>query len=342
MNEKVTVLVVGCGGISATWLSCLGDLPEVEVVGLLDIDESAAGRRREEFNLERTVVGTDLGALLKRTKPDVIWNLAIPAAHHAITMEALAAGCHVLSEKPLANSMAEAREMVAAAEAAGRVFAVMQNRRYNKNIRALRHFLESGRIGGLSTVNCDFYLGAHFGGFRDQMRHVLLLDMAIHSFDQARLISGADPVSVYCHEWNPRGSWYDRDASAVAIFEMSDGVVFTYRGSWCCEGANTSWECDWRIQAERGCVLWNGADGFKAQAVGGTGGFLSEMEDCAIAIGDHGSKTGGHLGCIREFTRCVQEGGAPETAAEDNIRSLAMVFGAIESAETGHKVNIVI
>ena len=50
------------------------------------------------------------------------------------------------------------------------------------------------------------------------MPHVLLLEMAIHTFDAARLILGADPVSVYCKEWNPPGSWYKQNASAVAIF----------------------------------------------------------------------------------------------------------------------------
>ena len=80
--------------------------------------------------------------------------------------------------------------------------------------------MQSGAVGPLTTVNCDFYIGAHFGGFRDRMEHVLLLDMAIHTFDQARFIMGADPVSVYCNEWNPAGSWYDHDASAIAIFEM--------------------------------------------------------------------------------------------------------------------------
>ena len=60
----------------------------------------------------------------------------------------------------------------------------------------------------------DFFIGAHFGGFRDEMAHVLLLDMAIHTFDQARKILGADPVSVYCHEFNPAGSWYAGASSA--------------------------------------------------------------------------------------------------------------------------------
>jgi predicted dehydrogenase len=76
-------------------------------------------------------------------------------------------------------------------------------------------------------VNADFYIGAHFGGFRDQMQHVLLLDMAIHSFDQARMVMQADPVSVYCREWNPKGSWYQHGASVVAVFEMTGGIVYT-------------------------------------------------------------------------------------------------------------------
>ena len=104
---------------------------------------------------------------------------------------ALRHGCHVLSEKPMANSLEEARRLRELARASGRTFAIMQNRRYERSIRSLQAFLASGTLGTLTTLNSDFYVGAHFGGFRAQMKHVLLLDMAIHSFDQARLISGA-------------------------------------------------------------------------------------------------------------------------------------------------------
>ena len=97
------------------------------------------------------------------------------------------------------------------------------------------------------------------------MPHVLLVDMAIHTFDTARYISGADPVSVYCKEWNPAGSWYERDSSAIAIFEMSNGLVYTYRGSWCSEGLNTTWESDWRIVGQNGSLKWDGGQGFAAQ-----------------------------------------------------------------------------
>jgi predicted dehydrogenase len=214
----------------------------------------------------------------------------------------------------------------------------MQNRLYDPNIRRLRAFIESGAIGAVTTIHCDFFIGAHFGGFRDRMEHVLLLDMAIHTFDASRLISCADPVAVYAHEWNPQGSWYDHDASAVAVFEMSEGMVYTYRGSWCAEGLNTTWESDWRIIGTEGSVRWDGATGFQAETVKSRGGFKSEMQAVEVPPVDWPEKTGGHAGCIRDFVRCVQTGATPETICTDNIKSLAMVFGAIESADTGQRV----
>jgi predicted dehydrogenase len=236
--------------------------------------------------------------------------------------------------------MANARKMVAAAEKAGKTYAVIQNRRYDANIRRLQRFLASGAIGRITTVTSDFYIGAHFGGFRDRMRHVLLLDMAIHTFDAARLISTADPVAVVCTEWNPPGSWYDYDASAIATFEMTGETVYSYRGSWCAEGLNTTWESAWRIMGTEGSVYWDGRTGFSAQVVGERGGFTSSLEDVEVPDYESLGPTGGHRGLIRDFVRCVQAGREPETICTDNIKSLAMVFGAIGSAEQGRRITI--
>ncbi len=333
--KATRAVLVGCGGISNAWLKPIKQMKDLEIVGLVDIREEATARVAQEYDLPQAVRGTDLESVLGCTEPDVVFNLTIPEAHAPVTLTALRHGCHVLSEKPLADSMASAREMVQAAQKAGKIFAVIQNRRYDARIRRLRSFIESGAIGPLTTVNCDFYIGAHFGGFRDHMRHVLIMDMAIHTFDAARFLSAADGKQVYCYEWNPAGSWYDQDASAIAVFQMSQGIVYTYRGSWCSEGLHTTWECDWRLIGENGSVRWDGADAFQAQVVTKRGGFFSEVQDVPVPEIDPGSKVGGHGGNISEFIRCVREGGTPETIASDNIKSLAMVFGAIESAETG-------
>jgi predicted dehydrogenase len=170
--------------------------------------------------------------------------------------------------------------------------------------------------------------------FRTVMEHPLVLDMAIHTFDAARLITSARPRSVYCHEWNPSGSWYEHEAAAAAIFEMSDGIVYTYHGNWCARGLNTPWECEWRIIGDKGSVLWDGADGFRAEALGDDG----RCHPVAVPEVDASAKTGGHDGVIREFVACVRSGQTPETAAADNIYSLAMAHGASASAVRGAKV----
>jgi predicted dehydrogenase len=165
--------------------------------------------------------------------------------------------------------------------------------------------------------------------------------MAIHSFDQARLIMGADARAVYCAEFNPQGSWYDHEAAAMAIYEMTGGAVFNYRGSWCAEGLNTSWECHWRIVGEQGTVLWDGGDELRCEVVTGETGFFRKRKEIRVPmLAARQAKTGGHTGVIREFVRCVQQGGVPETTGADNIKSLAMVFGAIASAERRQRVPI--
>lgn len=336
-NQKLRIVLVGAGGMSRVWLTAALSRTDIEIVAIVDVIAEAAQKRANEYNLTRTLIGTDLQTILEQVQADAVFNCTIPEAHYDVTMLALNHGCHVLTEKPLANSMAQAQEMVNAAERAGKIISVIQNRRYDANIRRVHSFLQGGTLGTLTTINSDFYLAPHFGGFRDHMPHVLLLDMAIHTFDAARLLIGADPISVYCQEWNPAGSWYDHDASAIAIFEMNNGVVYTYRGSWCADGLPTTWEAEWRIIGQQGTLLWHGDEEVRAQVIQEKGGFISNSQDIAIPPYQSG-RTGAHAGIIDEFLTCIQQGTQPETTAADNIKSLAMVFGAITSAEQGRKI----
>jgi predicted dehydrogenase len=264
----------------------------------------------------------------------------IPAARHDVVATALRHGCHVLSEKPMAASMDEARDLLRLAAAAGKVHAIVQNRRFIAGVRRIRRLIDSGAIGELTALHADFFIGAHFGGFRDQMQNVLLLDMAIHTFDAARFMSGKEPLAVYCHETNPRGSWYAHGAAANAVFELSDDVVFTYRGSWAAEGAQTSWESAWRIIGTAGTLLWDGADRFDAKAVVGDTGFHRPLAEIAMPEPADEAETHGHASVIAEFIDAVRGNRPPETASSDNIKSLGMVFGAIESAARRQRVEI--
>jgi len=333
------VVLAGCGGITRAWLNHAAKRADLDFVGLVDLLPDNATKIQEQFGLTHAAIGTDLAQMLADTRPDVVFDCTIPAAHKSVVLTALAHGCHVLGEKPLAESMADAREMLAAAQASGKTYAVIQNRRYLDNIVRFREVIRAGQIGPLTTLNADFYLAPHFGGFRDAMEHVLLIDMAIHSFDQARYIADADPVSVYCHEWNPAGSWYVHGASAQCIFEMTNGLLFNYRGSWCAEALQTAWACDWRAIGQKGTARWDGEDEVQVAAVVGSEGFFHETERLdppATPALEHTS----HAGVINEFIESLKAGVLPQTVCTDNIKSLAMVHAAIESAESGRKVKI--
>jgi len=170
---------------------------------------------------------------------------------------------------------------------------------------------------------------------------VLLLDMAIHTFDAARYMVAGEPASVYCQEWEPANSWYRQGSSASAVFDLGDGKVFTYAGSWCADGFRTSWEGSWRIVAERGSLLWDGHDGLKAEVVAsGRDGIIDKTQPIEVPPLDPADRVDGHLGLIKDFMRAIETGTEPETRGADNIKSLAMVFGAIESAEAGRRVAI--
>ena len=337
-------VLVGCGAMSRAWLDAARQVDDLSIVGLVDIDIERARARAAEFGLSDAIVGADAGAVIERTNPDMVFDVVVPDARRDLALTAFSRGCHLLTEKPMAGSLEHAAEILTAARAAGRLHGVIQNRRYHPAVRRIRNFLASGAIGELTSLHCDFFVAPHFGGFREEMDHVLLLDMAIHTFDAARYMAGRAPASVFCTEWEAEGTWFRQGSSAVAIFAFDDGVVFNYRGSWCASGARTSWESAWRFVGSRGTLTWDGYDDLRAEVatdepVPGDP-VLRMAKPVEVPPLRDTDRIGGHLGIIRDFVAAVRAGQAPETSGEDNIQSLAMVFGAIESAETGRRVPI--
>ncbi|MCC5839841.1 MAG: Gfo/Idh/MocA family oxidoreductase [Opitutales bacterium] len=339
MASPFRVLQVGCGSISSAWLKAAALFPDdISFVGFVDLSLEAAQKRAAESGTTAPFTGTDVAKALAETRPEVVFDCTVPAAHEAVTCAALAAGAHVLGEKPMASSIDEARRMIAAA--AKRHYAITQTRRAHGSLRAVAAAVASGAIGRLHTINADFYMGPHFGGFREEMAHVLLLDMAIHSFDQARCLAAKNATHVYCHEYNPPGSWFRHGASAMAIFEMEGGAVFNYRGSWCAEGERTSWECGWRLIGDKGTLQWDGASSIQLSLPSAEEGFLRPFETTTIPPLDLGQKGSGHAGIMGDFFRALRTGGTPETAAARNFGSLAMVLAAVESARAGQRIAV--
>lgn len=339
-----TAVIVGCGAMSEGWLNAINTVnaggPRVKVVGFVDLNADVARQRAQGSAFPDAAWGSDLADMLARTGADIVFDIVVPAARRAVVTTAFAAGCDVLSEKPMAGDLAEARDLLAARDAAGRVHAVVQNRRHLAGIRRAKAFLDSGAIGRVAEVHCDFFIAPHFGGFREEMDHVLLHDMAIHTLDAARFVAGVQPQRVVCLESNPPHSWYRHGASAVALFDCADGVTFTYRGSWCAEGAPTSWEASWRIVGSNGTLIWDGNEGFRAEIPGPRDGLLAQMQQVEVPPLDAPLIAEGHAGVIADFLDALDTGRAPLTDSRDNIHSLAMTLAAMDSADRGTFVEI--
>lgn len=342
-DRMKTAVIVGCGAMADGWLSAIGKNSAIanrlNVVGFVDLDARAARALADKY-APSAAVGTDLSVMLADTKPDMVFDIVVPAARLKVVTLAFAAGCDVLSEKPMGGTLEEAHQLLAQAKASGKLHAIIQNRRYLKGIRRAKAFIDSGVLGQITEVHCDFFIAPHFGGFRDEMQHVLLHDMAIHTFDAARYLASLRPQDVYCRESNPVGSWYRHGASASAIFGCAGGEILTYRGSWAAEGCPTNWEAQWRIIGSRGTLIWDGNDDFRAEIVEKNEGFLRPHKQVDVPDIDETAFLEGHAGVISDFLDAVETRVPPLTAALDNIQSLAMTFAAIDSAETARLVEI--
>jgi predicted dehydrogenase len=179
------------------------------------------------------------------------------------------------------------------------------------------------------------------------MDEPLIIDIAIHHFDYMRGILGLEPATVRARSYNPSWSRFAGNASALVDFRTSSGTVIAYSGSWDSRRPHTTWDGTWEIHGSRGSLLWEdnkvllyphantiGETVFRATALERIGDVLEVPFDPL--------EEEERWGTIREFVNAIREGRKPETHGADNIGSLAMVFGAVESARNdGAEVDLV-
>ncbi|GGF38391.1 dehydrogenase [Microbacterium sorbitolivorans] len=328
-GRPLKIVQVGAGGMGRAWLRAITADPLVELVGLVDLDLDTARRALAEEGIPGEVaLGTSAAAIAAETGADAVVNVTVPVAHLPVNLEALDAGLPVLCEKPAAPTLAQAYKQAAVAEKHGQLLMISQSRRYYAALDAARASLPE--IGPVSRVSTRFAKGPHFGGFREEMDHVLLVDMAIHQFDAARSLIGTDPLAVYCKEANPEWSWYAGAADAHAIFEFEGGARYVFTGSWIARGEETSWNGEWIADGENGTVRWNGERDVTLTRTGADPEPVSVDTDVPEEI----------AGSLREFVASLRSGERPQNTAAENVHSLAMVFAATRSAETGQRVSI--
>jgi UDP-N-acetylglucosamine 3-dehydrogenase len=176
---------------------------------------------------ERSVRGyPDAATMLAEEGLDLVSVVAPTSMHHELTMAALQAGSHVLVEKPIAATRAEAEAMMAAALASHRMLTVGHIERFNPAIVELRARLQAGELGRIFQIRAT-----RLGPFPDRIRDVgVVVDLAPHDLDVMRFLLGSDPVRVYAE--TEQRIHTDHEDLFVGVLKFANGAVGLLDINW--------------------------------------------------------------------------------------------------------------
>jgi len=312
----------------------VAEAPGVELAAVVDPDPEV-----------RTHVGATPGYgvledALEAVECDAVLVASPPGTHHVVAKGALEAGKHVLCEKPLATNLQDAFDLVETADKAERVLMVSQNYRYNAPFRAVQRLLMEGELGELASIeiSCRRDTRTLFAldDFRYSMRHPYVLDMSIHHFDLIRAATGRDVRCVYARSWRVPDSPFVHHPAVAAILDLEAGVPVIYQGDWATHEPETSWNGEWEIVGEAGRLLWSGSKEDR-----GTGEVVFERWGRQPRPVEQRDLEFVEREATLQALRAAIEGGKPpETAAADNVRSLAAMLGCVSSVESGEPVDV--
>lgn len=343
MADKLKIVQVGLGGWGWSWCDIVANSPDWEFAAAVDVDRARLDAAKASYGLSGSQLHTSLAEAVSACQPDACLVVVPPDVHAPVTIEASRLGLHCLVEKPIAGTMPEAKSMVAAADDASIRLMINQNYRFRRASRTVRRLVRDGLVGRIGSVDIRFQKAAHFGGgFREQMEHPLVLDMAIHHFDQMRGLIGFEPVEVLARSWNPSWSWFKGDACANVVFTADDGAVAVYAGSWVSRGWETTWDGDWRIQGEAGELHWaENSIEFRPESV-----FTSVFQPGArevsgrLAFDLDPLEAEDRTATLAAFRKAIDDDVEPETSGHDNLRTLATVLAVRESINRNEAVRI--
>ncbi len=253
MAEKLKIGIIGCGGIAnGKHMPSLKKIDEVEMVAFCDIIRERAEKAAKEYGTPDAKVYEDYKELLADPAIDVVHVCTPNRSHSFITVDALDAGKHVMCEKPMAKTSAEAKAMVDAAKRNGKLLSIgYQNRQNPENIYA-KQVCESGELGEIyygKAVAIRRRAVPTWGVFLNEYEQGggPLIDIGTHALDLTLyMMNNYEPKMVVGNTFrkladqtqaaNAWGDWdpekFTVEDSAFGYVVMKNGAVVTVEASW--------------------------------------------------------------------------------------------------------------
>jgi predicted dehydrogenase len=335
--DKIRLIHVGLGAWGSAWARDVFPHPNVDVVAFVDKSEAALASLRAQRNVSPNSCFTSLTEAMGQVDSDAVLVCLPTQLHAPVAAEALLADKHVVVEKPFASTIQEAMALVRLAEARRRVLMVSQNYRYFPATILAAEWVRKGGFGRLGQVKIDFRRNTLIEGHNYlDLEHPLLVDMAVHHYDLARMILGEDPTELSCRTWNPVGSPFSGHASGAFAMSFPSGAVVSYRGSWADQAERTSWAGEWQMDFEKGSVTFTSRSG-------GSDWLSHERLDAKKLRGKAEAqalpkvKLHGRKGVLEAFATAIGTGKEPLNfpSGRSNIVTLAIIEATLRSSAAG-------
>lgn len=324
------IAVVGCGGVSAMHFDAYRRHPErVRVVAVCDPNFESA--RRVQAQNQSAVAFGSLEEMIAGADWDVGIVCTPTSVREGVVRTLAAAGKHAFVEKPLADTLVEAEQLVAACADAGVQLAVDQNFRTHYPFDLARRIVAEGRLGRVLTINHQDLMFRQDGGWRADLPRYAMSVMGIHWLDGFRLLLGQEATSVTCrtHSSPQIACAGETEATVQIVFE--GGAVATYVESF----SSPVSRCETLITGEKGSLKldYSGAAFWDA----GAGREPSERWDNPHAGSE---KPESVFAALDQLLTAIEQDSEPANSGRDNLKTVALLDAAYRSAETGQAVTL--
>jgi len=321
--------IIGCGLIGRKRAAALTLFPQDSLVAVCDIDQGRAIALAKDFQCESE---TDWKRVIARDDIDVVINSSINEVLESITVDALRHGKHVLCEKPLGRSTAEAQHMVDAAQKSGKLLKTGFNHIFHPGLWKAKEFMDQGSIGKLLSIRARYGHGSRPGmekewrSSKTQCGGGELLDQGVHIIDLIRWYAG-DIIQVFGKTetkfWN-----VEVEDNAYALLSCQNNVTALFHVSW------TNWKniFSFELFGTDGYLTINGLGGSYGPETLEWGKRKKEGGRPDIESFDFPATDGSWELEWKEFRSAIAENRQPLKSGVDGLRANQVVEALYESS----------
>jgi predicted dehydrogenase len=342
-SEPIRFGLAGTGGISNQHVEAMRATGGARLVAVTSATPDRAKAAADKWGVDWSPT---LDELLARDDIDAI-AVTTPSGFHArIALAAVRAGKHVIVEKPLALSVADADELIAAGRAANRLIAAVSQRRFEPAIQAVKAAVDSGALGRIALIIAEslnyrpqsYYDSAEWRGTR-ALDGGVLMNQAIHEIDLVCWLGG--PVASVAAHIATLGHEMESEDTATVSVRFAGGGLGEIVATTC---ATPGFEQEVRIYGSAGHIRIVGETPVEWDVPGIAAPSPEDLDPgidpTTLAAATWGTDSIGHTRQYHDFLEAIRTGRQPSISGEDARSAVALVNAAYESDRTGRAVDV--